>query len=305
MPLCINFFALTHIVDTVGKRLSQARMQKKISIEQAARITRIRPERIVDLENDDYSNFPSTTYTKGFLQIYAKFLGVDVSNFTETFADVSPIGIDDYEYLNNAPVSKPAMEARPTGESSSRPFVIALAGIVIVAFIFYVVNSIERLGSLDKLAEKDEPREGISTLSKQAATTTAAVPVARAIAVTTPERTPVRAAPQQTAAPAPNAETKPAPSAAPAAAPLTAPSAQPVLAGNEVILKPLKKTWVIIHKDGENSESIFEDWLYPDAQPLILHGRNRYWIQLGDKDGVQIQRNGQTIAYQSPGLTIE
>lgn len=276
-------------------------MQKKISIEQAARITRIRPERIVDLENDDYSNFPSITYTKGFLQIYAKFLGVDVSNFTETFADVSPIGIDDYEYLNNAPVSKPAMETRPTGESSSRPFLIALAVIVIVAFILYVVNSIERIGNLDKLAEKDEPREGMSTLAQKAVTTTDAVPVRRAIAVTVPEQTPVRAIPQQTAMPAPTAEAR----LAPAAAPSAAPSAQPVLSGNEVVLKPLKKTWVVIHKDGENSESIFEDWLYPDAQPLILRGRNRYWIQLGDKDGVQIQRNGQTIAYQPPGVTIE
>jgi cytoskeleton protein RodZ len=313
------------MVESVGKKLNKARIAKKISIEDAARITRIRPERLVDLENDDYSNFPSITYTKGFLQIYAKFLGVDVSNFTETFADVSPIGTDDYEYLANAPVANQDFEPRPQRETSTRPLLIAIVVIIMLAFLVYLVNSIQRLGNLDRLADKAATQDrsarapivGVEVPEQQPALSEAAqakasppqaaqVPVASAIPVKSDARA-ASAVPAETTAPV-AAQSAP-PTAEAIAAPLPVPSAVPApppgAARNEVVLKSLKKTWVVIHKNGQNSESIFEDWLYPDAQPLVLRGNDKYWIQLGDRDGVQIQKNGQPIAYQAPGVTIE
>ena len=42
-------------------------------------MTKIRPGRLQEIENEDFSEFASLAYAKGFLLIYGKFLDVDVS----------------------------------------------------------------------------------------------------------------------------------------------------------------------------------------------------------------------------------
>jgi cytoskeletal protein RodZ len=70
--------------ESVGKRLSKARLKRGLSIDEAAHATRLRPDKIVALENDDYSMFANNVYAKGFLQIYGRFLDVDVSEYARS-----------------------------------------------------------------------------------------------------------------------------------------------------------------------------------------------------------------------------
>jgi len=62
---------------TVGKQLQDARMAKGWSPEMAARETKIKIDRVLDLEGDDFSNFSSPTYARGFVRTYARALGID------------------------------------------------------------------------------------------------------------------------------------------------------------------------------------------------------------------------------------
>ncbi len=55
---------------SVGAILREAREKKKITIEDAARATKIKNDLIEALENDDYEKLPSPTYVKGFLKIF-------------------------------------------------------------------------------------------------------------------------------------------------------------------------------------------------------------------------------------------
>ena len=106
------------MVESAGKKLQQARLHKQISVEEAARVTRMRPDKILDLEEDNYSNFPSMSYAKGFLLIYAKFLGVDVRDFADTLQTPNPVSSeDDYEYLNAG--------GQPAGRGPRPPAVFA------------------------------------------------------------------------------------------------------------------------------------------------------------------------------------
>ena len=73
-------------MEPLGKKLQQARLAKKISLEEAARVTKIRAARIQEIEAEDFSNFPSLAYAKGFLLIYGKFLDVDVTPYLDAFA---------------------------------------------------------------------------------------------------------------------------------------------------------------------------------------------------------------------------
>src|ERR1700733_5864132 len=61
----------------VGKQLQDARQAKNWTPELAARETKIKVDRLHDLEADDYSHFTSPTYARGFVRTYARALGLD------------------------------------------------------------------------------------------------------------------------------------------------------------------------------------------------------------------------------------
>ncbi len=62
---------------TVGKQLEEGRLAKQWTPELAARETKIRVERVLDLESDNFENFSSPTYARGFVRTYARALSLD------------------------------------------------------------------------------------------------------------------------------------------------------------------------------------------------------------------------------------
>lgn len=62
---------------TVGEMLRTTREERKLSVEQVNRETKISVQTIRAMEQDDFGSFPSETYLKGFLRTYAQFLGLD------------------------------------------------------------------------------------------------------------------------------------------------------------------------------------------------------------------------------------
>ncbi len=87
------------MVESVGRKLQQARLARKLEIEEVAERTKIRPDRLIDLEADEYSHFPNLTYAKSFLAKYARFLGVDIQEELDNFQISSAISMGDYQYL--------------------------------------------------------------------------------------------------------------------------------------------------------------------------------------------------------------
>ena len=90
-------------IEGLGKKFQEARIERKLTLDEAARMTKIRPSRLAEIEADDFSQFPSLTYAKGFLQIYGKFLDVDVSPYMEAFEGSDAVTVDGYSYLAGQP----------------------------------------------------------------------------------------------------------------------------------------------------------------------------------------------------------
>lgn len=65
------------MTESIGEILRVARHNKKASLEDAARATKIKFETLERLEADDFNALPAPTYTKGFLKLYAEYLGLD------------------------------------------------------------------------------------------------------------------------------------------------------------------------------------------------------------------------------------
>ena len=60
-----------------GKELAQARMDLRLTQEEAAARLHLATHQIQSLEKDDYSGLPGATYVRGYLRSYALLLGLD------------------------------------------------------------------------------------------------------------------------------------------------------------------------------------------------------------------------------------
>ena len=287
---------------TTGQKLSKARTAKGLSVDEVAHVTKLRPDKILALEHDDYSRFPNNAYVKGFLQIYGRFLGVDVRAALSELENPSPVSVADYQYLNSAPAKEPERLTyrRKGGKPSLIPLVVFLALCAAVAGGSYLYINAKRLGNLDQI-----PVAGGNNEASVASPT----PVPATVPAPEVKPPPVLAeAPVQPSDPVPPPE--PAPNESVAAdrefiaqpAPPDVEAAPAVI--NEVVIEPIRKTWITVRRDSATSPPIFEDYLYTNAPPLKLRGA-RFFIEVREEGAVVIRKNGAPIAYQSSGVTIQ
>jgi hypothetical protein len=85
------------------------------------------------------------------------------------------------------------------------------------------------------------------------------------------------------------------------------PATRPVSAtgANEVLVATVKTTWVTVRRDNPKAPPIFEDNLYPNANPLKLKG-SRFFIEVrGDPNDVQITKNGLPFTYQGADVPVQ
>src|SRR3989440_7627993 len=94
-------------IEGLGKKFQEARLARGLTLDEAARMTKIRPARLAEIEAEDFSQFPSLTYAKGFLLIYGRFLDVDVSPYLEAFETSETLTTDGYSYLQEAAEPEP------------------------------------------------------------------------------------------------------------------------------------------------------------------------------------------------------
>jgi cytoskeletal protein RodZ len=137
------------MVETVGRKLQKERVARKLRIEEVADATKIRAERIIDLEADEYGQFANLTYAKSFLAKYANYLGVDIQEELEHFQVAPSISLRDYQYLAPS-VPKSIAKPREFGARAFRvpPLVVVLLVLILlvgVPFFSYMAIKIPRL----------------------------------------------------------------------------------------------------------------------------------------------------------------
>ncbi len=70
---------------TLGETLRQARLDKGVSLADAARETRIRRSYLEALEAEDAAALPPQVYTRGFLKTYAEYLGLSPESMVDLY----------------------------------------------------------------------------------------------------------------------------------------------------------------------------------------------------------------------------
>jgi cytoskeletal protein RodZ len=307
-------------IEGLGKKFQEARRARNLTLDEAARMTKIRPSRLAEIEADDFSQFPSLAYAKGFLLIYGKFLDVDVTPYLDAFEDSERMTVDGYSYLQEnqlpKPVSAPVVPRRPVATGgrdriSPMPLIVGVVVLVIGFSVMKLLLNVQRLA----------PRRAES--AAQAAPGTSSVPASKpgpaASAPSTVASAP-SVAPALSAAPTVAPTVVAAGSVAPGepevrrAKPVTreelaktqetsnSPSAE---SGeqNRVAIRPLKRTYVRVTVGDEKGKPAFERWVSPTDGTVEFRGKH-VSIRVLDPDAVNITKNGKALEDGDEDVTV-
>ena len=143
--------------ETAGKILHEERKKIGLSIEEVAEKLNLEPKLIELLEKDDYEKFKFTTYLKGYLRSYARFLNIDGDKVVNLYKEKNP-----EKKPNIVPDVKPKIQ-KNTNDKSVKLFsyIIGLS-IALSTLIWYQKNfviqqnkkNIENVSALPNIKNK-------------------------------------------------------------------------------------------------------------------------------------------------------
>src|SRR5271155_1198714 len=152
---------------TVGKQLQEARLAKSWTPELAARETKIKVDRLRDLEADDYSNFSSPTYARGFVRTYARFLGLDEYKILRQLDNKLPED-DSANIVTDTGVAylpETSMPPRAAHRDYTGLYIVMGLGAVVTLAIVVVLFEAYRVGELSRVFGSDSETVAASPAS--------------------------------------------------------------------------------------------------------------------------------------------
>jgi cytoskeletal protein RodZ len=310
-------------IEGLGKKFQEARLARNLTLDEAARMTKIRPARLAEIEADDFSQFPSLAYAKGFLLIYGKFLDVDVTPYLDAFEDSERVTVDGYSYLQEnrpeKPVSAPAIRRRrPTPTSHERispmPLIFGVLVLVVGFSVMKLILNVRRLapgqaGSTAQVSPSaspvQSPKAGQPAVTEASPKAIASAPTVAPSASVGP--TIVRKAVAVDAAAPSEPEVRKAKPVGPEDLAQTPPQANssPSESGdqNRVAIRPLKRTYVKVTVGDTAGSPAFERWMSPTDGPVEFRGKH-VSIRVLDPEAVQITKNGKALEDGDQDVTV-
>jgi len=286
-------------VEGLGEKFRDARIAKGLSLDEAARMTKIRPSRLSEIEEDDYSNFPSLAYAKGFLQIYGKFLDIDVTPYLEAFETSGAITVDGYSYLQDTPAPKPTRTPVVRRENGNRtslwPLVIGIVVLVVGWQLVRLMLNMQRLAPVQTTASATPMPSG-NIVAPRAVPVDSAAPPPPATAAPT---TAVAINPPPTAQPQPEVRR-----AEPVAPEELGQAPVPSGPAHRVEIKPVRKTYLKVTVDNEVVTPAFERWVSPADSPLEFSG-HRFQVRVLDREAVRVAKDGIRVDATDADVKIE
>jgi cytoskeletal protein RodZ len=112
----------------IGNSLREARLRQQLDFPEIEQATKIRAKYLRALEEEAFEALPAQTYVKGFLRVYADYLGLDGQLYVDEFNSRYVTGEDD------VPVVRPARRHRGTafGRIERRSVALVLVAIAVV-----------------------------------------------------------------------------------------------------------------------------------------------------------------------------
>ncbi len=136
---------------TIGEILREARTKKGISEAAAAKVLRIKVDRVTDLEQDRYDQFPAEIYARGFLRQYSNYLGIDSDQIVQRFSEEHPPSLlkpvfeipqdprSNSTIQRHVPIQAPSFFLTPTGKAVLMGTLLVL--IILGVFVWWIART--------------------------------------------------------------------------------------------------------------------------------------------------------------------
>jgi len=135
---------------SLGALLKDEREKKGLSLDEVAKITRLRKHFLEALENEDWDILPAPVFMKGFIKSYAQTLGLDERKALDLYKKIAP-------FEEEPP--KPLVETK--GSKNQGIFLgISLLGVVMAVIIYLFTG--QQASVPDKKKHLSESREEMS-----------------------------------------------------------------------------------------------------------------------------------------------
>jgi cytoskeleton protein RodZ len=163
---------------TIGQKLHQARTERGVELSEVERATKIRAKFLEAMEEDRWGALPAPVYARGFLDIYARYLGLDQQALLDEYRQT--VEGEQHESIPRS-VIKPGTlrQTRPVGRTRSinwGPVAKVAGGLIVVAIVgLVIVGSIggsDDSGGSDRSAKERDQGSKAAGQSSTPATTT-------------------------------------------------------------------------------------------------------------------------------------
>jgi len=126
---------------SLGSYLQRERLKKQITLEEIADQTRINLTTLQAIENNDRGKMPAEVFSKGFIKIYAKLLGLDVQDVLERYD--REMALTDEDSIRNHDVFYNEKMAESSAFSPGKVFLflLVLALIALGCYFFFSSES--------------------------------------------------------------------------------------------------------------------------------------------------------------------
>ncbi len=264
----------------IGERLRNAREARGLSLDEIEAATRIRRRYLEALEAEAFGELPGSAYARGFLRVYASYLGLPADELIGLYPDLRA----GPAVSHGAPVEVRITPATPP--SRARRVITAIAAVLILGLVglaYMLYGQIRQFAQTPPAAAPVAPspaRVGPGTPGRTLA------------ARQSPSSQPAQP-PQQPAAapPAPPAPAAPAPTAPGA---LTSPLRMVVVATD--------RSWVRTVADGV---TVYEGFLSAGDRQ-VWEARRQITIRIGNASALDVTVNGHALGrLGKPGDVVD
>lgn len=309
---------------SLGEFLRQEREKRGITLDQVASATKINVRVLHFLESDQYSDLPAKPFVRGFVNSYARFIGLDVQVVLTRFS----------EFLEEKSHERPTRDAGHTGyafekkESDQNRVWLwgVLSGFAVVCFLGIVIFKpklgkrhrvpIEELkAAQSKASPGPEQAHGASPLPMIASVipTTGTAPVPTPVQATA---APAKASPsiaasapatpapiKATPAPTPTPRPKPTPGPSPTPSPDT--PADPLNKGDNLKPNEVRQKMVLKALDDVSVRYIVDgkkvtQFILRKGTLLMMKAKENIVVQVSDQDRVAVKyKTGDFVVFNS------
>lgn len=267
-----------------GRYLQSIRIERGMRIDDVARETRIRPETLIHIEEEDHENLPEIVFVKGFLRAFAKAVGADEDEAVRRY-------ISRLEVMQKIATSE--VDLKGSGGIFWRRFLLSIGALFcLIAVTLYGVSAWR-----DRQTMTKDP-SGVTAESVQVGSS--------------PQKTVLGDEGEDfqqpdTLGPEPSPEPSPPPAGVePQGAPGEAATISEVpkvsedgsteqlpVSGYLLNIETIEETWLRIVIDNQESK---EYNLFPGDQ-IELEANSGFALRVGNSGGIKIRLNGEPVDF--------